>query len=127
VNGVIEASALVNFLLGAIDDADVALFDGSFSAPDILLVETASGLRRSELRGVVSGDLATALLADMLEMPVELVDSRGLVERAFELRHSMTVQDASYVALAEQLGCGLLTSDRRLARSPGLTVPVTVV
>jgi predicted nucleic acid-binding protein len=127
VNGVLDASALVNFLLGVIEDADVALFNGTFSSPDILLVETANGLRRGELRGVVSGDLVEVLLGDLLQMPIELVDSRELVERAFELRYAMTVQDASYVALAERLGCGLLTSDRRLARAPGVTVPVTVV
>jgi predicted nucleic acid-binding protein len=37
------------------------------------------------------------------------------------------VGDGCYVALAEQLGCGLLTSDVRLARSPAIAVPVTLV
>ena len=53
--------------------------------------------------------------------------TRGLVERAFEMRHAVTVPDACYVALAEQLDCGLLTSDRRLVRAVGDRLPVVVV
>jgi predicted nucleic acid-binding protein len=34
---------------------------------------------------------------------------------------------ATYVALADALGCALLTADARLARAPGTTCPVTVV
>jgi len=35
--------------------------------------------------------------------------------------------DATYVALAEALGCGLVTADARLAQAPGPTCPITVV
>jgi predicted nucleic acid-binding protein len=126
LNRVLDSSALVELLVGRIRGDDVDLFDGHFSAPDILLVETTGGLRRSERSGVDSVERVGVLLGALLEMPIELVDSRELLERAFELRHSMTIQDASYVALAEQLECGLLTSDRRLARAPGVNVPVTV-
>jgi predicted nucleic acid-binding protein len=31
------------------------------------------------------------------------------------MRHSVTMADACYIALAEQMECGLLTADRRLA------------
>jgi predicted nucleic acid-binding protein len=37
------------------------------------------------------------------------------MRRAFELRANVPAYDASYVALAELLGCELLTGDRRLA------------
>ena len=70
---------------------------------------------------------AESLLLDLLDMPIALVGSRRLVERAFALRHDVTVTDGCYVALAEHLGCGLLTADHRLANSPGVTVPVTLV
>jgi predicted nucleic acid-binding protein len=127
VRKVLDSSALVNLLVGTVRAVDLDEFEADLTAPDIVVAETASGLRRSERRGVLAGVQAQVLLAQVLAMPIELVDSRDLIEGAFELRHTMTVQDACYVALAEQLGCGLLTSDARLARSPGITVPVTVV
>ena len=124
---VVDASAVVNLLLDQIRRADHAVFATELAAPDLLLVEVASGLRRSEHRGLVSSADAGSMLADLLELPVRMFPDRDLLERAFELRANVTVGDACYVALAERLGCGLLTSDARLARSPGLTVPVTVV
>lgn len=127
MNGVLDASAFVSLLVGWVRDADVELFDGDFAAPDLFLIEAASGLRRSIRAGVVSPERAESLLHRTLELPIALVSSRELVERAFEMRDSMTVQDGCYVALAEQLECGVLTSDQRLARTPGLRVPVTVV
>jgi predicted nucleic acid-binding protein len=127
MNGVLDASAFVSLLVGWVKDSDVELFDGDFAAPDLFLIETASGLRRSIRTGVVSPDHGGSLLLRALELPISLVSSRELVERAFEMRDSMTIQDGCYVALAEQLECGVLTADRRLARAPGITVPVTVV
>jgi predicted nucleic acid-binding protein len=127
VRGVLDASAFVSLLVGGVKAGDVELFDGDFAAPDLFLIETASGLRRSIRTGVVSPAHAAALLHRALELPIELVSSRELVERAFEMRNSLTMQDGCSVALAEQLECGLLTADRRLARAPGLTVPVAVV
>ncbi|MGY1728101.1 type II toxin-antitoxin system VapC family toxin [Geodermatophilus sp. SYSU D01062] len=48
-----------------------------------------------------------------------------LLGRALELRQAVTAYDGVYVALAEVLGAGLVTGDRRLARAPGLRCPVT--
>jgi predicted nucleic acid-binding protein len=39
----------------------------------------------------------------------------------------MTLQDACYVALAEERACALVTSDARLARAARLMVSVTLV
>jgi len=51
----------------------------------------------------------------------------GLLTRVWELRDNMTAYDATYIALAEELGCELLTADARLARAPGPTCPITDV
>ncbi len=48
-------------------------------------------------------------------------------QRIWELRDDLPAYHASYVALAEALGCGLLTADRRLSHAPGLRCPVTVI
>jgi predicted nucleic acid-binding protein len=41
------------------------------------------------------------------------------MRRSYELRANVTAYDATYVALAEVLGCDLLTGDSRLGRAPG--------
>ena len=41
------------------------------------------------------------------------------MRRAFELRANVTAYDSAYVALAEELGCDLLTADQRLASATG--------
>jgi predicted nucleic acid-binding protein len=45
----------------------------------------------------------------------------------WELRHNLTGYDATYVALAEALGCPLLTADGRLALAPTVRCPITRV
>ena len=50
-----------------------------------------------------------------------------LIERIWELRQTIAAYDAMYVALAEQLGCALVTADARLSGAPGLRCAVTVV
>ena len=43
------------------------------------------------------------------------------------MRQNVTPYDATYVALAELLGCELLTGDRRLASAPGPRCPVRLL
>lgn len=50
-----------------------------------------------------------------------------LLDRVWDLRDNASAYDASYVAMAELLGCALLTADRRLARAPAAGCPITVV
>jgi predicted nucleic acid-binding protein len=50
-----------------------------------------------------------------------------LMRRAYELRANVSAYDAAYVALAEVLGCELLTADRRLAGAPGKRCAVRVL
>jgi predicted nucleic acid-binding protein len=43
-----------------------------------------------------------------------------------QLRADLTSYDAVYVALAETLGCALLTKGRRLASAPGVRCEVEI-
>lgn len=123
---VLDASAAVTMLLADVDP-DAPYLEGDFEAPDLFLVEVANVLRRLELTAAISAAAAANAMADLVELPIELTSSRELVERAFALRANVTIVDGCYVALAEQLECGIITADARLARAPGIDVPFTVL
>ena len=94
---------------------------------DIVKAEALSGLRRlvstGELKADDGSNLTRALQhVHMITYPIE-----PFIGRIWELRESMSVYDAWYVALAETLNATLVTSDQRLSRSPGIRCPVTVL
>lgn len=51
----------------------------------------------------------------------------GMIDRVWQLRANLTAYDATYVALAEALGCSLVTCDGRLALAARLRCPITVL
>jgi len=48
------------------------------------------------------------------------------VDGIWALRANVTAYDAAYVILARLLGATLVTRDTRLAKAPGLGIPVVV-
>ena len=50
-----------------------------------------------------------------------------MFQRAWQLRGSLRISDAFYISAAEAIGGDFITSDRRLANAPALTVPVTLL
>jgi predicted nucleic acid-binding protein len=89
------------------------------TAPHLLHFEVANTVRRMEAAGRIGPETALLAHTDLLSMPVELAGYTPFADRAWELRASVTVYDASYVALAEALGVPLATLDGRLVRSNG--------
>ena len=63
-------------------------------------------------------EVARANLADLADLAIQTVPATGLFQEAFEIgcRLNIAVYDACYVALAQSLGCPLVTADRPLAR-----------
>lgn len=98
--------------------------DGSMAAPQMVLAEASNALRRMELTEHLPSFEAALAHRDLLRLEVELFPFAPLGDRAWELRHNLTIYDAWYVALAEALACPLLTLDRRLARAPGPTCEI---
>ena len=56
----------------------------------------------------------------MAAATIDLVAATPLLGRMWELRHNVTGYDSAYLAVAETLGCALVTADARLSQVPGL-------
>jgi predicted nucleic acid-binding protein len=125
---VVDASVLANAI--GDDGADgrrtrqeLRAADG-LAAPDLVDVETVAVLRKRWLAGSLSDERFAAAIKDLQELDLDRYPALPLIGRAYELRANVTPYDATYVALAEMLGCELLTADRRLASAPGIRSPV---
>lgn len=92
--------------------------------PDCADVETAAVLRRWWLGGGLDDRRLEAALRALAALPFVRFPARPFLPRLFALRANVSPYDAVYVALAESLGCDLVTADRRLAATPGLRCPV---
>jgi predicted nucleic acid-binding protein len=117
---VVDTSAVVDFLLGVGVAAQVErLMDeaAELAAPEVLIFETLAVLRREVLRGGITEPRAAGAVSDLGDLPLELFPSLVLRDRAWELRHNLTVADALFVALAERLGEPLATKDRALVNA----------
>jgi predicted nucleic acid-binding protein len=123
---VVDASAAVAALLNA-GPARTAVADETLHAPHLIDSEVAQSLRRLVLHGSLGAGDGWAALNSWRRLGVVRHPIAGLLDRVWELRENVSAYDASYLALAEALDCGLLTADARLGRAPGLLCPVTVV
>jgi predicted nucleic acid-binding protein len=123
---VLDASAAVSALLN-VGEARTALADDTVHVPHLVDSEIAHALRRQVLTGALGADDGWAALDTWRRLGVARHPIVGLLDRVWELRDNVSAYDASYVALAEALGCALVTADARLSRVPGLRCAVTVV
>lgn len=117
---VLDTSGAVDFLLGveAAKDVQTLMADeGELAAPDLLVFEVVAVLRRQALRGTLAARRATAAVEDLGDLAIQLFPSLPLRARAWSLRRNLTVADALFVALAEQLEEPLATKDGALAEA----------
>lgn len=97
------------------------------AAPDLVDVETVAVLRRRWLAGSLTDRRFATAVGDLEALALDRYPILALMRRAYGLRANVTAYDATYVALAEVLGCELVTGDRRLANSPGPRCPIRVL
>jgi predicted nucleic acid-binding protein len=100
---------------------------GDLAAPDLVDVETVAVLRRRWLAGTITGRRFAAAIDDLEAIEMDRYPSLPLVRHAYGLRANVTAYDAIYVALAEVMGCELVTADQRLANAPGLRCVVRLL
>lgn len=96
-------------------------------APHLIDVEVTSAWRRLAAAGHLDDRRAALALDDLRAFRVERVPHGPLLERCWQLRPTLTVYDAVYVALAEVTESVLLTADAKLAGAPGPRCEVELV
>lgn len=119
---VIDASILVKlFFEEEHSDASVRYVRNATEllAPDLLWVETANVVWKRLRRNELSAADATALVDEMLRVPIVTHGHLGLVSPALALaaETGRTVYDCLYLALAIRENVPLLTGDERLVNA----------
>ena len=124
---VVDASVLV-VALGDDDDsghrARTRLRGQQLVAPELIDLEVLSAWRRLAASGSMSAERERQAVADLSELRIRRVGHHRFLDRCWELRDNVTIYDAAYVALAEQLEVTLVTADARLGAAPGPHCPI---
>ena len=126
---VVDASVLVAAMVDSGREgtwAEGALAEGALAGPQLALAEATNILLRLERAGDISRLEANSAQSDLLRLDIELFPFAPFGDRVWALRSNLTSYDAWYVALAEALGCPLVTLDRKLSRAPGPTCDIIV-
>ena len=126
---VVDSSALVEVLIQRerADAVRQVVGDTEMVAPDVINSEILSALRRFERIGELPTGRARKALDDLVSVPLRRFPTLPLLPAVWELRAGITSYDACYVALAQAVGCTLVTADLKLSRAPGLGVPLITV
>jgi predicted nucleic acid-binding protein len=120
---VIDASILANVVGDDGDDGrrarqEFRVAEG-VAAPDLADVETTAVLRKRWLAGSITDQRFADAVTDLEDLDFDRYPTLQFMARAYQLRANVTAYDAAYVALAEELGCELITADSRLAKAAG--------
>ena len=120
---VVDASAVLELLLRTekgIKVQERVLDSGeSLHAPHLIDIEVTQTLRRLVILKEITAARGKQALEDHLALNIKRAEHKGLLERVWSLRDSITAYDAAYVVLAEILDSPLITCDAKLARSHG--------
>lgn len=103
------------------------LLGEQLTAPEIIDLEVMAAWRRLVQRGLLPARRAAEAVRDLSLFPVQRAPHRPFLARCWELRDTVTVYDAAYVALAEALGVPLITTDGRLSRATGPRCAVDLI
>jgi predicted nucleic acid-binding protein len=99
--------------------AAAQLHNHSLAAPHLAIFETANIIRRYVAAGLLDPTAASESHRTLLRIKCSLWPYSVIAERVWELRHEVTVYDASYIAVAEMINAPFITLDRRVKRANG--------
>ena len=113
---VVDASAVVDLLLGNALGKLVAtrLAGNELHAPGHLDAECLSALGRLHRAGHLTSLNVEAMLSQLASAPILRRQVGELIAGAWQRRSNLSLADALYVELADQLGISMLTTDMRL-------------
>lgn len=117
---VLDASALVDFILGRPGSGWLVeqITAAHVCAPSHQPAEALSAFARMQRAGQLTEIACVTAAEDAMTLTQEVVrPSSAHAMRALALAARVRIADGLYVALAEERGCPLLTTDRSLARS----------
>lgn len=119
---VLDASAYVDVILRRASDSiyEALGSGGHWLVPEHFRLEVASAVRAEWLRGRVDGHGFADAVAQVAAQDLDVWPTVPLLPRIHELAPNATVYDAAYLALAEELGCPLVTADAKFSRVPGI-------
>jgi predicted nucleic acid-binding protein len=129
---VLDACIVVDFLLDIVPfnrqiTARIEAEAHQLAVPHLLDIEVTQVLRRFVLRGTITHKRASGAIEDLSDLPVVRYPHTPMLSRIFQLRDNLTAYDATYVALAEYLGAGLLTKDAAFKSIPGSAVAIELL
>ncbi|MGH9111493.1 MAG: type II toxin-antitoxin system VapC family toxin [Acidimicrobiales bacterium] len=127
---VVDASVVVTALADDGPDGDLArerLRGERLAAPHLIDLEATSAWLRMVAAGDLDARRAELAITDLLNLRLDRVPHGPLVPRCWELRASLTVHDAAYIALAEALESTLVTAQGGLATAPGSRCTIEVL
>jgi predicted nucleic acid-binding protein len=88
-------------------------------APDLIWPEFGNVLWKRRRRHEISAETSHQILADFRRIPLMIEPADPFIPLALEIadRTERTVYDALYLAVAEQMGCRMVTADKKLYNS----------
>jgi predicted nucleic acid-binding protein len=120
---VVDASVFVDALVGVGAHGEMARQElrgqQTLQVPAIFGAEATSALRGLVIRGELGPIRAAAALEQVRRVRMVQYAFEPFTSRVWELRDSLTVYDAWYVALAEWLRTDLVTADEKLTQTTG--------
>ncbi|WP_310767843.1 type II toxin-antitoxin system VapC family toxin [Mycobacterium sp. Z3061] len=90
------------------------------TAPELIDLEVVSVWRHQVTARLMTARRAKGAVEDLLDLPLRRCSHQPVLQRIWELRHTVTSYDAAYIALAETLAVALVTADARLSRASGV-------
>ncbi|MDP4014533.1 MAG: type II toxin-antitoxin system VapC family toxin [Candidatus Nanopelagicales bacterium] len=117
---VLDASAAVEIILNTVTGQQLrsSVAADDVWVPEHFYIEVAGVFRRMQLNNAITATNGGEAFTELIALRTNRAQVKTLLPAAWALRANITVADAVYVVLAQQLAAPLVTGDNRLGRAP---------